>query len=137
MQLSTDCPSSPISQLAARQKQQKWTSKSSTSLSFSVCLRNPTAVFTLNEPDTNGISPSQAATWYKQNIQPLPIKRALPAITSSTNAGQGLDWLQQMVKACAGCTFDYINLHWYGPDFPTFQKYVEQARSKFPVRLSR
>ena len=30
------------------------------------------------------------------------IKKALPAITSSTNPGQGLDWLQQMVDACAG-----------------------------------
>ncbi|KAI1792744.1 hypothetical protein LXA43DRAFT_313362 [Ganoderma leucocontextum] len=115
MQRCLDCDSSPINQLAARQKQQKWTT-----------------VFTLNEPDASGISPSQAASWYKQNINPLPIKRALPAITSSANPGQGLDWLQQMVTACGGCSFDYINLHWYGPDFPTFQKYVEQAHAKFP-----
>lgn len=29
------------------------------------------AVFSLNEPDINGISPSQAASWYIQYINPL------------------------------------------------------------------
>ena len=93
-----------------------------------------TAVFTLNEPDVNGITPQQAATWYQQNINPLTIKKALPAITSSANANQGLDWLNQMISACAGnCFFDYINLHHYGPDFATFQSYVEQVHAQFPV----
>ncbi|KAI1792727.1 hypothetical protein LXA43DRAFT_1093371 [Ganoderma leucocontextum] len=116
MQRCLDCDSSPISQLAARQTQQGWAT-----------------VFTLNEPDVNGISPSQAAAWYKQNINPLAIKKALPAITSSTSANQGLDWLNQMVSACGGgCSFDYINLHWYGPNFGEFQSYVEQARAHFP-----
>ena len=83
------------------------------------------AVFTLNEPDINGIAAADAAGWYKQNINPLAIKKALPAVTSSTSAGQGLDWAKQMVSACAGgCFFDYINLHWYGPDFGVFQSYV-------------
>jgi hypothetical protein len=54
MQRCMDCISSPISQLAARQQQ----------LGF-------TTVFTLNEPDLNGISPQQAADWYKQHISPL------------------------------------------------------------------
>ena len=47
----------------------------------------------------NGISPSQAASWYKQNINSLQIKKALPAITSSSSANQGLDWLNQMAAA--------------------------------------
>ncbi|PIL28892.1 hypothetical protein GSI_08938 [Ganoderma sinense ZZ0214-1] len=116
MQRCLDCDSSPISQLAARQKQQGWAT-----------------VFTLNEPDVNGISPSQAASWYKQNINPLQIKKALPAITSSASANQGLDWLNQMVNACGGgCYFDYINLHWYGPSFAEFQSHVEQAHAHFP-----
>ena len=94
-------------------------------------------MFTLNEPDINGISPSQAATWYKQHINSLPTKKALPAITSSGSKNQGLDWLNQMVSACAGgCSFDYINLHWYGPDFATFQSYVNQVHKAFPVRLA-
>ena len=41
-----------------------------------------------------------------------------------------------MVNACGGgCYFDYINLHWYGPDFATFQSYVELAHAKFPVSM--
>lgn len=57
------------------------------------------------------VSPSDAATWYKTNINPLAIKKALPAITSSTASNQGLDWLSQMINACAGgCNYDYINL---------------------------
>lgn len=40
-----------------------------------------------------------------------PIKKALPAVTSSTNSGEGLSWLSQMITACAGsCSYDYINL---------------------------
>ncbi|KAJ7447581.1 hypothetical protein B0H11DRAFT_1744793 [Mycena galericulata] len=116
MQRCLDCSSSPIADLAARQRQ----------LGFST-------VFTLNEPDINGISPSQAASWYIQNINPLAIKKALPAVTSSTNAGQGLDWLAQMISACAGnCYFDYINLHHYGQSFADFQSYVEAAHARFP-----
>ncbi|KAM5545388.1 hypothetical protein V8D89_001001 [Ganoderma adspersum] len=104
MQRCLACDSSPISQLAARQKQQGWTT-----------------VFSLNEPDLNGLACS------------CGILKALPAITSSASAGQGLDWLQQMVDACGGgCFFDYINLHWYGPDSATFQSYVELAHARFP-----
>ena len=137
MQRCLDCDSSPISQLATRQKQQGWASEfPSPLLIFTLPDSQPLpAVFTLNEPDVNGISPSQAASWYKQNINPLQIKKALPAITSSTNANQGLDWLNQMVSSCGGgCFFDYINLHWYGPNFGEFQSYVEQAHAHFPVR---
>jgi len=116
MQRCLDCDSSPIAQLAARQKQ----------IGFST-------LFTLNEPDVNGITPGQAAAWYIQNINPLPIKKALPAVTASTNPGQGLDWLNQFIAACAGqCFFDYINLHHYGSSFDQFQTYVNAAHAQFP-----
>jgi len=116
MQRCLDCDSSPIAQLATRQKQ----------LGFST-------LFTLNEPDINNITPQQAADWYKQNINPLPIKKALPAITASTQPGQGFEWLQQMLTACAGqCFFDYVNLHHYGATFDQFQQHVQQAESLFP-----
>ncbi|KAF7299321.1 Glyco-hydro-cc domain-containing protein [Mycena indigotica] len=116
MQRCLDCESSPIAQLQARQKE----------LGFST-------LFTLNEPDINNISPQTAAAWYKQNINPLAIKKALPAITSSTNPGQGLDWLKQMLDACAGqCFFDYINLHHYGPDLKAFTDFVNLAHSQHP-----
>ncbi|KAF7296499.1 Glyco-hydro-cc domain-containing protein [Mycena chlorophos] len=111
-----DCDSSPIADLQARQKQ----------LGFAT-------LFTLNEPDINGISPQTAASWYIQNINPLAIKKSLPAVTSSTTPGQGLDWLSQMITACAGkCFFDYINLHHYGNSLDEFTSYVTQAHKQFP-----
>ncbi|KAG2365136.1 hypothetical protein BDR07DRAFT_1399956 [Suillus spraguei] len=116
MQRCLDCSSSPIAELASRQAAQHWAT-----------------VFTLNEPDINGISPSQAASWYIQHINPLAIKKALPAVTSSGTTGQGLSWVSQMISACAGrCYFDYINLHWYGTSFAAFKSYVQSAHSRFP-----
>ncbi|KAJ3866142.1 endo-beta-1,3-glucanase [Lentinula novae-zelandiae] len=115
MQGTMDSDSSPVAQLATRQAQQGWAT-----------------VFSLNEPDINGISPAEAASWYIEWVNPLAIKKALPAVTSSTTSGQGLSWLSEMISACAGaCYFDYINLHWYGTSFAEFQAYVEQAHNQF------
>ncbi|KAJ7670804.1 glycosyl hydrolase catalytic core-domain-containing protein [Mycena polygramma] len=69
MQRCLDCDSSPISQLAARQQQLKFST-----------------IFTLNEPDLNGA----------RHINHLAIKKALPAVTSSNEGGKGLNWVQQM-----------------------------------------
>ncbi|KAF8554986.1 hypothetical protein OG21DRAFT_1508275 [Imleria badia] len=116
MQRCLNCSSSPIDELNARWKAQGWET-----------------VFTLNEPDINGISPDDAASWYINNINPLTIKRALPAVTSSTAPGQGLSWVSQMITACAGqCYFDYINVHWYGASFAQFQSFIQSAYAQFP-----
>ncbi|KAG9090693.1 hypothetical protein FRC07_012037, partial [Ceratobasidium sp. 392] len=115
-QATMDSPSSPISQLQTRAAQQGWNT-----------------VFSLNEPDLNGISPSTAANWYIKYINPLPIKKAIPSVTSSRNAGQGLDWAAKFLEACAGrCYFDYINIHWYGNNFAQFQSHVQDAHNRFP-----
>jgi len=37
-----------------------------------------TAVFTLNEPDINGITASDAASWYIQYVNPLVRRYTLP-----------------------------------------------------------
>ncbi|KZV75735.1 glycoside hydrolase family 128 protein [Peniophora sp. CONT] len=119
MQGCPDCDSSPLSALQSRAAEQGWTT-----------------VFSVNEPDIPGsssMSPSDAATWYKTNINPLTIRKALPAVTSSTSCGEGLDWLSQMITACAGgCQYDYINLHWYGNTFEDFQSHIQTARAMYP-----
>ncbi|KAG8735885.1 hypothetical protein FRC10_010035 [Ceratobasidium sp. 414] len=116
MQRCMDCDSSPISQLQTRAAQQGWNT-----------------VLSLNEPDINGISAATAANWYIQYINPLAIKKAIPAVTSSQTAGQGLDWAAAFISACAGrCYFDYINLHWYGNSFADFQTHVQNAHNRFP-----
>nr|GAT43098.1 predicted protein [Mycena chlorophos] len=116
MQRCMDCDSSPIADLKSRQQE----------LGF-------VTLFTLNEPDGNGISPASAAQWYIEYINPLAIKKSLPAVTSSTASGQGLSWVAEMISACAGqCYYDYINLHWYGQSLAEFESYVEQAHNQFP-----
>ncbi|KAF9055530.1 hypothetical protein BDZ89DRAFT_23400 [Hymenopellis radicata] len=116
MQRCMDCDSSPVASLAARQQAQGWAT-----------------VFSLNEPDINGISATDAANWYKTYINPLAIKKAFPAVTSSSSSGQGLSWLASMISACGGgCYADYINLHWYGNSFSDFQSHVTNAHNQFP-----
>ncbi|CAE6440330.1 unnamed protein product [Rhizoctonia solani] len=116
MQRCMDCDSSPISQLKARAAQQGWNT-----------------IFTLNEPDISGISPETAANWYIQHLNPLEIKKAIPAVTSSATPGKGLDWAAAFISACDGrCHFDYINIHWYGNNFAQFKSHVQKAHKRFP-----
>jgi hypothetical protein len=118
MQATLDSASSPIGDLKNRAAQQGWNT-----------------VFSLNEPDINGISPQTAANWYKQYINPLAIKKAIPAVTSSTNSGQGLDWAAAFLSSCGGCYFDYINLHWYGSNIDQFKAHITNAHNRFPNNL--
>ncbi|KAF7332683.1 Glyco-hydro-cc domain-containing protein [Mycena kentingensis (nom. inval.)] len=117
MQRCMDCESSPINQLAARQQQ----------LGF-------VTLFTLNEPDRNNISPTDAANWYIQHINPMAIHKSIPTVSSSSTPGQGLDWVRQFINACAGrCFYDFISVHWYGNSLQEFQNYVTQAHAMFPL----
>ncbi|KAG8771923.1 hypothetical protein FRC12_003344 [Ceratobasidium sp. 428] len=111
-----DCDSSPIAQLPQRAAEQGWNT-----------------LLTLNEPDIMGTLPGDAAAWYIQHINPIDIKKATPAITSSQSPNQGLDWLSQFISACSGnCYIDYINIHWYGAFFAEFQAHIEQVHTQFP-----
>ncbi|KAG8709995.1 hypothetical protein FRC08_017773 [Ceratobasidium sp. 394] len=115
-QATVDSASSPIGQLKDRAAQQGWNT-----------------VFSLNEPDLNSISPGTAADWYIKWINPLPIKKAIPSVTSSQDARKGLDWTADFLKACDGrCIFDYINIHWYGNTFAEFRAHVQEAHNRFP-----
>ncbi|KAL8677859.1 MAG: hypothetical protein Q9186_005745 [Xanthomendoza sp. 1 TL-2023] len=74
-------------------------------------------IFASNEPDNRGqanLSPSQAATVYKNYIQPFAGQVALasPAVTNGGGA-TGLGFLEVFVASCAGCHFDIINVHHY------------------------
>ncbi|KAI4241018.1 MAG: hypothetical protein L6R40_004766 [Gallowayella cf. fulva] len=74
-------------------------------------------IFASNEPDNNhqaNLSPSQAATVYKNYIQPFAgqVSLASPAITNGGGA-TGLGFLENFVAQCADCHFDIINVHHY------------------------
>jgi len=92
-----------------------------------------TCVLGFNEPDNSGqsnLSPQQAASIWKQYLQPLAGKLRLgaPAVTS---APTGKPWLQNFFSACSGCTIDFIPLHWYGSDAGAFISYIEDLHNTF------
>lgn len=70
-----------------------------------------------NEPDNAGqanLTPSQAASVYKKYMQPFKGQAALgtPAVTNGGSPG-GLTFLEAFLDKCTGCTFDFINIHYY------------------------
>ncbi|KAI0205508.1 glycosyl hydrolase catalytic core-domain-containing protein [Astrocystis sublimbata] len=79
------------------------------------------ALLSFNEPDIvsqANMLPADAAEGHKQWMNPWADKARIstPAISSSENAGQGIDWLKQFFNACNGeCKFDFCAAHWYGP----------------------
>lgn len=74
-------------------------------------------IFASNEPDNAGqsnLTPAQAATVYKNFIQPFAgqVAMASPAITNGGGA-TGLNFLDKFAAACTDCHFDIINVHHY------------------------
>lgn len=88
-----------------------------------------------NEPDYSGqanLGTAAAAAGWRQYMEPYAGKARLgsPAVTNG-GAPMGLTWLQTFVKTdCAGCTIDFVNIHWYnGGDANAFKAYVTQANT--------
>ncbi|KAI1428839.1 glycosyl hydrolase catalytic core-domain-containing protein [Xylaria sp. FL1777] len=79
------------------------------------------ALLGFNEPDIASqanMSPQDAAAGHIQWLNPYAGKARIssPAISSSENANQGIDWLKQFFSACNGkCQVDFCAAHWYGP----------------------
>ncbi|KAI1167188.1 glycosyl hydrolase catalytic core-domain-containing protein [Nemania serpens] len=79
------------------------------------------ALLGFNEPDIASqanMSPQDAAAGHIKFMNPYAgqARISTPAISSSENANQGVDWLKQFFNACNGqCQFDFCAAHWYGP----------------------
>lgn len=78
-------------------------------------------MFSFNEPDNAGqanMAATYAAAKHQEWMNPYAGQARIgaPAISSSENADQGIDWLNQFFDACDGkCQVDFCNAHWYGP----------------------
>ncbi|KAL7902602.1 hypothetical protein HDV63DRAFT_362175 [Trichoderma sp. SZMC 28014] len=105
------------------------------------------AIFSFNEPDIASqanMSPADAASAHQQWLNQYSGKALIgaPAVSNSQSPGQGADWLQQWVAACAGsCNFDFVNMHWYSPAsaIDTFFSQIEavsQAGGGKPVFIT-
>ncbi|KAI0542156.1 glycosyl hydrolase catalytic core-domain-containing protein [Xylaria digitata] len=104
------------------------------------------ALLSFNEPDIASqanMSPQDAAASHIQWMNPYAGKARIssPAISSSENANQGVDWLNQFFSACNGkCQVDFCAAHWYGPGgdagaglFLSHLKDVKEACNGKPV----
>ncbi|KAL1966308.1 hypothetical protein VTN77DRAFT_4661 [Rasamsonia byssochlamydoides] len=90
-----------------------------------------------NEPDETAqanMSPSQAASYYKQYITPYAGRAQLgsPAVTNGNAADMGLNWLSQFLDACGGsCGVDFLAIHWYNDasQVDDFKQHINNAIS--------
>ena len=95
-------------------------------------------LMSFNEPDL----PSQAnmdlgsaVAGYRQYMSKYAsgnVKIGSPAVTSSENKGQGLDYLGQFFQQCSGCPIDFVPIHWYGSDAGQFKDHVSKAIALAP-----
>ena len=96
-------------------------------------------LFGLNEPDIAAqanLGVKALCDAWAEHMNPFYGKATIvgPSVSSSENAGQGLDYLQSFVEQCPGAKFDDINIHWYGPasaGFDAFKAHYEKASSQF------
>ncbi|KAF7341979.1 Glyco-hydro-cc domain-containing protein [Mycena venus] len=92
-------------------------------------------VLGFNEPDLPGqsnIPPAEAAQLWQQYIQPLKstgVRLGSPAVSSAPN---GVPWLSSFIKACTGCTIDFVVVHWYGEGADNFIRYLANVHAQFP-----
>lgn len=87
-----------------------------------------------NEPDVASqanLSPSQAASDYKQYMTPYANQATLvsPAVSNSGSSGQGLDWMKSFLSECSDCKVSALAVHWYADASLTdyFKQFVNQA----------
>ncbi|KAI5927993.1 glycosyl hydrolase catalytic core-domain-containing protein [Camillea tinctor] len=106
----------PMLWSSASEHSSDWDSKASAAIAAgSDCL------LSFNEPDIStqaNMGAADAAAAHIKFMNPYADKARIsaPAISSSQNANQGIDWLTQFFTACNGeCQVDFCAAHWYGP----------------------
>ncbi|CDO73849.1 Glycoside Hydrolase Family 128 protein [Trametes cinnabarina] len=100
-----------------------------------------TIILGFNEPNEQGqsnLDPATAAALWRDYIEPkrsLGYKTCSPAVSARSN---GLQWMQQFLQACSGCTIDFQCLHWYGVGFSNLEVYLNEHHDTFgfPILLT-
>ncbi|KAF1841530.1 glycoside hydrolase family 128 protein [Cucurbitaria berberidis CBS 394.84] len=103
----------------------------------------PTHLLGFNEPDIcqpgaggSCISVGDAVAGWKTHVQPLKTLKdkmylGSPSVSNAAASGStGLGWLANFIRACSGCTIDFITIHWYdrADNVGYFKKHIEDAR---------
>ncbi|TFK45568.1 hypothetical protein OE88DRAFT_1669063 [Heliocybe sulcata] len=106
----------------------QWNGGGIQSLASAVASQKATVVLGFNEPDNAGqanMTPEDAATLWKQYIQPLAADGVTLVSPAVTYGGYGLPWMDQFFGNCTSCTVDKIAIHWYGGWTGDLQPFVE------------
>lgn len=91
-------------------------------------------VLGFNEPEMQGLSASEAASLYRNQITPLRKSGAIGKLISPavTNGGNGLPWLQEFMNDCSDCEIDALAVHWYGPTMAMLESQMAAIHAAFP-----
>ncbi|KAI1373723.1 glycoside hydrolase family 128 protein [Hypoxylon crocopeplum] len=114
--LQADVAYYPMLWSPASEHSSDWDTKAEAALS-----KGSDCLLSFNEPDITAqanLSPEVAASKHIQFMNGYAGKARIgsPAISSSENPNQGIDWLNQFFTACNGkCQVDFCASHWYGP----------------------
>jgi hypothetical protein len=90
-------------------------------------------LFSFNEPDLGSqanMDIPTAVSAYQKYMQPFAGKAKLGAPAVTNGGGQsGLQYMENFIGNCTGCTIDFVNIHWYdsAANYGYFQSHVEQA----------
>ncbi|KAI0080729.1 glycoside hydrolase [Panus rudis PR-1116 ss-1] len=97
--------------------------------------RHVTHVLGFNEPQQAGqsnMSPGDAATLWKEQIEPLKTQGIRLGSPAPSSAPSGRQWLLDFLGACgAGCTVDFVALHWYDVNSTAFVDYLYNFHDTF------
>ncbi|KAJ9096452.1 hypothetical protein QFC21_005274 [Naganishia friedmannii] len=85
-----------------------------------------------NEVSQSNVSPQDAVQYWKTYMSPMGAKGFKLGMAAVTNAPSGLEWIQQFVKLCPDCHFDFIPIHWYATSTDNFQTYLKSFNAAFP-----
>ncbi|KAK1236666.1 hypothetical protein PQX77_000022 [Marasmius sp. AFHP31] len=98
-------------------------------------------VMGFNEPEMDGqskLTPQRGAELWKQYIQPLASSGAKLVTPGVTSAPQSKPWMVDFFKACDGCTFDAVSVHYYGTSADDLITYITDFHNTFqkPIWLT-
>jgi O-glycosyl hydrolase len=92
-----------------------------------------------NEPNLQSqadLTPQQAADLWMKNIEPLRQEGystfITPAVASSITA---IQWYQEFFKACTGCQFDIMALHYYSTQSADMIAYITSLYQAFKMPI--
>jgi hypothetical protein len=90
-------------------------------------------LFSFNEPDLGSqanMDIASAVSAYQQYMDPFAGKAKLgaPAVTNGGGT-MGLQYMEDFIGNCTGCTIDFVNIHWYdsATNFAYFKSHVQAA----------